>query len=228
MTGPTRRTPGEELLLARIMAAAGREYLGKRRGTCTESVRAAHTKAPWAQRGGRLPAVARHLGLFTADVCDDARLDLYKNGVTVAVRGWIHVVRYDTTVVFRTAAAHALTGVAGERIVLCGGQEQDDEPEWWTEIERGVTRAQLPRALTALGRGERLAFGDIWLTGEEIGCGEVRARWPQVHGLRVRQNALVLGTLGGTSHELEARLSGTPNLFVLRALVERLGPDGER
>ncbi|MEV4744562.1 DUF6585 family protein [Streptomyces sp. NPDC049555] len=234
MTGPVPPTRAEELLLARITAAAGREHLGKRRGTYTGVVRPASPKGLWDQGIGVLLTLARHLGSSAADVRDEARLDLYENGMTAAVKGLIHVVRYDTTSVFRTgAASHALTGVDGERIVLRDGPGQDDASQWWAEIERGVTRAQLPRALAALGRGERLAFGSIRLTREEIGCGKVRARWPQVRDLRIRQGALVLDTVDATSHdatshELDADLSRTPNLFVLRALVERLGRDGRR
>ncbi|GAA2716508.1 MULTISPECIES: DUF6585 family protein [Streptomyces] len=229
MTGPVRPTRAEELLLARITAAAGREHLGKRRSTWTGAVRPARPKGLWGQGIGVLLALAQRLGPCAAEVRDEARLDLYENGMTVAVEGRIHVVRYDTTSVFRTgAASHALTGVEGERIVLRVAPAQDDVPPWWAEVERGVIRARLPRALAALGRGERLAFGGVRLTREGIGCGDVRAPWPQVRGLRIRQGALVLDTADGASHALDAAPAGIPNLFVLRALVERLGQEGER
>ncbi|MEV4506910.1 DUF6585 family protein [Streptomyces klenkii] len=156
--------------------------------------------------------------------------------MTVAVKGRIHIVRYDTTSVFRASATDAparagtfctLTDADGKRVVLHAGPEHGDAAEWWPEIERGVTRAQLPRALAALDEGERLAFGDIWLTREKAGCGAEWAPWPQVRHRRTREGAVELG-IGGTWHGPGSGASEIPNPFVLRALVERLGPDGVR
>ncbi|MCC3774881.1 hypothetical protein [Streptomyces sp. UNOB3_S3] len=234
MSDPTRRTRGEELLLARISAAAGRERLGRR--LATYAAAAYTTSTAGTARAKALLALVRHVGSAgAAHTRDAARLDLYENGLTVAVKGRIHVVRYDTTSVYRTEAtrpggtAHALTDVDGERVVLRGGPEQGEAPEWWSGIERGVVGARLPRALAALARGERLAFGEVWLTGEEIGWGEVRARWPRVRRLRTGPGAVGLD-IDGTWHELGATGSGIPGLLVLRALVEHLGPgrSGER
>ncbi|MFG2177542.1 hypothetical protein ACGFLS_02280 [Streptomyces abikoensis] len=244
MSDPTRRTRGEELLLARISAAAGREGLGRRRATYAAAARTART----AQAGIRgLLALVRHGGAAgPANGRDAARLDLYENGMTVAVKGRIHVVRYDktsvfTTSVFRTEAARpgdagragaacALTDVDGERVVLRprGGPGPGGAPEWWSEVERGVVRAQLPQALAALAGGERLAFGAVWLTGAEIGWGEVRARWSRVRRLRTGPGPGVIALdIDGTWHEPAVAESTIPNVSVLRALVERLGPGGD-
>ncbi|MEU8579211.1 hypothetical protein [Streptomyces abikoensis] len=244
MSDPTRRTRGEELLLARISAAAGREGLGRRRATYAAAARTART----AHAGIRgLLALVRHGGAAgPANGRDAARLDLYENGMTVAVKGRIHVVRYDTTSVFTTSvfrteaarpgdagragAACALTDVDGERVVLRprGGPGPGGAPEWWSEVERGVVRAQLPRALAALAGGERLAFGAVWLTGAEIGWGEVRARWSRVRRLRTGPGPGVIALdIDGTWHEPAVAGSAIPNVSVLRALVERLGPGGD-
>ncbi|MFD8994157.1 hypothetical protein [Streptomyces abikoensis] len=245
MSDPTRRTRGEELLLARISAAAGREGLGRRRATYAA---AAHT-ARTAHAGIRgLLALVRHgAAAGPASGRDAARLDLYENGMTVAVKGRIHVVRYDTTSVFtasvlrteaarpgdagRAGAARALTDVDGERVVLRprGGPGPGGAPEWWSEVERGVVRAQLPRALAALAGGERLVFGAVWLTGTEIGWGEVRTRWSRIRRLRTEPGpgpGVFALDIDGTWHEPDIAESGIPNVSVLRALVERLGPGG--
>ncbi|MEU4209602.1 DUF6585 family protein [Streptomyces sp. NPDC026206] len=239
MTGPTRRTPSEELLLARISAAAGREHLGRRRATYAGTAHTAHRKALGARGIRGLLAFVRYDRPSATKVRDDARLDLYEHGMTVAVQGRIHVVRYDTTSVFRTNTLHphdsaragtacTLTDVDGERVVLRGRPEPGgDATEWRSEIQRGVIRAQLPRALAALDMGECLAFGDIRLTREKVWCGEVCARWPQVRHIRIRKGAIKLN-IDGTWHGLGSRVSEIPNLFILRALVERLGPDGVR
>ncbi|MEU5424898.1 DUF6585 family protein [Streptomyces olivoreticuli] len=230
MTGPTRRTRSDELLLARISAAAGREHLGRRRATYAGAAHTAHARAP-RDRGIRgLLAFVRYGMPSATNAHDDARLDLYDHGMTVAVKGRIHVVRYDTTSVFQTNTPHShdaahvgtaytLTDVDGERIVLRGRPEHGDAAEWRSEIQSGVTRAQLPRALAALDKGERLTFGGIWLTREEIGYGEARARWPQVRNIWIRKGAVKLD-IDGTWHEPGSRVSEIPNLFLLRALVE--------
>ncbi|MEU3354433.1 DUF6585 family protein [Streptomyces sp. NPDC037389] len=244
MSDPMRRTRGEELLLARISAAAGRQRLGRRRATyaaAARTARTAHAKALPARGIRCLLALVRHggsAGAGAANARDAARLDLYENGLTVAVKSRIHVVRYDTTSVFRTettraadtghtGAACALTDVDGERVVLRYEPERGEVPGWWSGIEQGVIRAQLPRALAALAKGERLAFGAVRLTGEEIGWGEVSARWPRVRRLWTGPGAVRLD-VDGTWHELGLTGPDIPNLFVLRALVERLGGDGAR
>ncbi|MCF3102386.1 hypothetical protein IPZ58_12440 [Streptomyces roseoverticillatus] len=229
--------------MARISAAAGRERLGRRRATyatAAHTARTARVKALIAPGIRGLLALVRPGGpAGAASARDAARLDLYENGMTVAVKHQIHVVRYDTTSVSRTepappggggrvGAAFTLTGVDGEKVVLRAGPERGDAPEWWSQIEQDVIRAQLPRALTALSRGERLAFGAVWITKEEIGWGEVRAEWPRVRRLRSAPGTAGLD-VDGTWHELGPEGPGIPNFPVLRALVERLGPGpGER
>ncbi|WP_414167755.1 DUF6585 family protein [Streptoverticillium reticulum] len=211
MTGATPPKRGEELLLARISAAAGRAHLGRRRATY-----AAHVDGTWKRRGIRgLLALVRSGLPSAARANPDARLDLYERGMTVVVMGRIRVLRYDTTSVFRQDGTFTFTDAEGERITLSHGEEE----EWVPEIQRAVTDAQLPLALARLGEGERLAFGDIWLTREGIGFGETSARWSQVQRIEIRDDAVVIGTA-------ETAASATPNLFVLRALVEHLRTEG--
>lgn len=254
MSDPARRTRSEELLLARISAAAGRERLGRRRAT---HMTAAHTarRAHTAHTAHVTALIGRGIrGLLTlvhpgrpagparaANAREAARLDLYENGLTVAVKHRIHVVRYDTTSISmsQTEPAHpggggrggatcALTDVDGRRVMLRAWPEHGDAHAWWSQIEQGVIRAQLPRALASLAEGERLAFGAVRLTREEIGWGDVRAEWPRVRRLRTGPGAVGLD-IDGTWHELGPEGPGITNLPVLRALVERLGQGpGER
>ncbi|AJT63058.1 DUF6585 family protein [Streptomyces chattanoogensis] len=247
MTRPTPPTRGEELLLARISAAAGREHLGRRRATY--GVAAHPTPAHAAPvRGIRaLLAFVRYGRSFAAKARADARLDLYEHGMTVAAKGRIHVVRYDTTSVFQkstrhhphvcgrvgTTRAYTLTDVDGKRIVLyVGPREGDGEDggaaDWWLEIRRAVTHAQLSLALAALDAGERLTFGDVWLTRREVGWGEVSARWPEVQQIEITHGAICLdvGGSGHRRHRTGPTVSEIPNLFVFCALVERLRTDG--
>ncbi|MBB5123188.1 hypothetical protein AF335_08770 [Streptomyces eurocidicus] len=233
MTGAARRTPGEELLLARVSAAAGRERLGKRCATYAGAAHTAYAMTRWPRAIRDLLAFAGCGGRHGAKGHEDARLDLYEHGMTIAVKGRIHVVRYDSTAVFpagpasRYASACTLTDVHGARVLLHGGPGQEDTAEWWSEIRRGVTRAQLSTALAALGRGERLTFGDVWLTREDLGYGEICVRWQQIRRVRFREGAVELD-VDGTWHGLGSGASEIPNPFVLRALVESLGPEGAR
>lgn len=225
MTGATPPKRGEELLLARISAAAGRAHLGRRCATYTVAATCtAHANVVPAGGIRGLLAFARSGWLPAARARADARLDLYERGMTVSTKRRIRVVRYDTTSVFQNGPQYlTLTDVDGERIVLHGGAG-----EWGSGVRQAVTDAQLPLALTRLDKGERLGFGNIWLTREGIASGEVSARWSQVQRIEIRDGTVVVVGVTGTRHGPEATASGTPNLFVLHALVEHLRADGER
>ncbi|MCZ4606477.1 hypothetical protein O3S80_22520 [Streptomyces sp. Lzd4kr] len=237
MGGTTPRTPrpgtppwdpaltrADALLLARVSEAAGRARLGRRQATY---------RPPLAEPGRRWAGLAgaRHLlrgdreGAGTAPI---DRLDLYERGLTVAVDGRIHVVRYDTTVVRRRRAlspqgltrAHVLVDLDGERIVLrCG---DFGEPEvWGPEIHRSVAGSQVPRALAALTRGERLDFGPVWLTRAELGSRGTTLRWAQVQRIEILKGSVAVRT-AGRWQVWGSVTSGIPNLCVLRTLAEYL------
>ncbi|MDF3288100.1 DUF6585 family protein [Streptomyces silvisoli] len=231
MPRKTPRNGDDELLLARISEAAGRERIGRRHATFPGL---AHRSCP---------AVMRILAIREAQRAA-TRLDLYEHGMTVAVNGRIHVVRYDSTSVFRAYASHqdhhletyAVTDVHGQQVALCGRPERGltriascggfhDAEVWQPEIQRAVTEAQLPRAMAALGKGEQLAFGDIWLTKEKVGSGQVSARWPLVERIEIHNGSVELN-IAGKWHGLGTVVSEVPNFFVLRALVEHLRTDG--
>ncbi|GAA2686233.1 DUF6585 family protein [Streptomyces lunalinharesii] len=238
MTAATPRARGAELLLARISAAAGRARLGRRRATYPVT---AHR--PRARRGPfRAIRLLAHLapggGSTASRASPNARLDLYEHGATVALNGRIHVVRYDTTSMFRHrtrsrgsapsggSVRHTLTDVDFRYLVLRGGPDGGDPLPWEAELQRAVTRAQLPGALAALRRGERLSFGDVWLTGEQIGSGGRRTPWSRVQRIGVQEGVLVV-TTGGAEHRC-GPVSRIPNPFVFWALVERHRTDGAR
>ncbi|MEU0281810.1 DUF6585 family protein [Streptomyces sp. NPDC006195] len=223
MIAGASRGRDEELLLARISAAAGRAHLGRRRATY---------QAPLTEPGVWRAAAAGARRLLRAGggrgTSPGARLDLYEHGMTVVGDGRIHVIRYDTTVVRRRRVlsprgitrAHALVDVNGEQIVLrCG---DFGHPEvWGPEIRRAVTDAQMPRALAALARGARLDFGPVWITADEVGSRWTSLRWAQVERIEILNGSVAVRAAGrwlvcGTV------ASEIPNLCVLRALAEHL------
>ncbi|MFG2888555.1 DUF6585 family protein [Streptomyces sp. NPDC048248] len=235
-TGPTPR--GEELLLARVSAAAGRAHLGKRRATYTGAAHTPHAPAGLARMIRSLPAFARYGRRAATWTRAEARLDLYEHGMTVVVRRRIHLVRYDTTSVFQdtirlphgpvrgaTMRTCTLTDVEGKRVELYDGPEDADAEEWVGRIQQAVTRVQLPRALAALDDGERLTFGGIWLTGEGVGAGDVSAQWQQVQQIEITPGVIRLKTEGNW-HTLVPRAATVRNLFVLSTLVEHFRTGG--
>lgn len=215
MRGPTPRTRDAELLLARISEAAGRARLGRRLATYPGTPR----------RSDRRPCRAAAFVLFgrwlvgtATRRTGGARLDLYEHGLTVAIPGEIHTVRYDTTSVRQRRTGYALTGVDG-RPVPCGRFR--DAQRWWPEVLRAVTAAQLPRALAALDNGERLTFGTLWMSRERLGSPRLSAPWTLIQRIEVRNGSVQL-TIGGTRHDLGTPAAEVPNLVVVRALADRL------
>ncbi|KUN90279.1 hypothetical protein AQJ66_00185 [Streptomyces bungoensis] len=213
----------EELLLARISAAAGRARLGRRRVTyraprTAPGARWAATAGAWLlPRTGGGPAARA-----------GARLDLYEYGMTAAVGKRIHVVRFDTTVVRRrwvlsargVTRALVLVDVDGDRTLLrCGAFGRP--ARWWPEIRRAVTDAQAPRALAALRLGARLDFGPLWITRDEVGSGRTALRWAQVERIESRNGSVVVRATGRWQ-VWATGASGIPNLCVFQALAEQL------
>lgn len=91
------------------------------------------------------------LGRSSPRTDPNARLDLYEHGLTVAVDGRIHTVRYDATTIVRDGDGYTLTDVDGERIVLRGGAERGEPRirsrgefrgahEWGPEIQHVMQR----------------------------------------------------------------------------------------
>ncbi|WP_369169663.1 DUF6585 family protein [Streptomyces sp. R28] len=224
--GASRDRAGE-LLLARVSEAAGRAQLGRRRATY---------RAPLTEPGVRQAVAGRLRRLLWADgrtgagagAGAGARLDLYEHGLTAAVDGRIHVVRYDTTVVRRRrvlspqgiAHAHVLVDVDGERIVLRSGDFGHPEA-WEPEIRRAVTNAQVPRAFAALAEGARLVFGPVWITRDTFGSRGTSLRWAQVQRIEIL-NGSVAVRAAGRWQVWGTVTSGIPNLCVLHALAEQL------
>ncbi|MER5938014.1 DUF6585 family protein [Streptomyces sp. NPDC001928] len=238
----------DALLLARVSEAAGLARLGRRRATYRAPAHRAPTHPPSTHRtsahqphraepGHQWAALATLRRLLRVDGGGGggggsegagARLDLYEHGLTVTVDGRIHVVRYDTTVVRRRRVlspqgltrAHVLVGVDGERILLrCG--DFGEPQEWGPEIHRSVADAQVPRALVALTRGERLVFGPVWITRAELGSRGTTLRWAQVQRIEVLKGSVAVRT-GGRWQVWGSVTSGIPNLCVLRGLVQHL------
>ncbi|MQY06207.1 DUF6585 family protein [Actinomadura macrotermitis] len=167
---------------------------------------------------------------------EGARLDLFEHGLTCAMRGELHVVRYDRTSVLQdivrhtqsgiTSYTYTLTDTGGRRFHLTGMFTAPDE--WGPAIQQGVTTAQLPRAVAALRAGERLTFGDIWLTAREVGSGQKGVPWAQVQDVKIHDGVVRIKVAGRWRALTTALVRWTPNFFVFLTLAQRLRETEER
>ncbi|MGW1954213.1 DUF6585 family protein [Streptomyces sp. NPDC001920] len=161
------------------------------------------------------------------------RLDLYEHGLTIAVDGRIHVVRYATTEIRRRRTlsrqgitrAQVVIGVDGEPVVLRPGDFEHPKV-WCAEISRAVTDARVPVALAALARGARLTFGPVWITRDEVGSRGTSLGWAQIERIEVLDGSVAVRA-AGRWQVWRGVASGIPNLCVFRALVEQLTAVGQ-
>ncbi|MFF7975752.1 DUF6585 family protein [Streptomyces sp. NPDC007905] len=75
----------------------------------------------------------------------------------------------------------------------CG--DFDRPGEWWPGIRRAVVDAQVPRAL-AVHQGARLAFGPVWITGDEVSCGGTALRWAQIQQIEILNGFVAVRAAG--------------------------------
>ena len=162
-----------------------------------------------------------------------ARLDLFERGLISVYQGQLRVFRYDSTTVLQnivrhlrngvhthTTYAYTLTAASGESFVLKGGYVKP--AEWGPAIQQAVTQVQLPRAAAALDAGQRLTFGDIWITRDGVGSGSKSARWPEIEEVRVRDGFVTIKVAGKWLGLSRTAVSAIPNFFVFQILAEQL------
>ncbi|WP_433195554.1 DUF6585 family protein [Nocardia sp. CA-107356] len=162
-----------------------------------------------------------------------SRLELYQHGLTVAFRGEVRVCRYDMTSVLQNIVRHTEYGstthisyaytcvdITGAKVIVRSGFERSNE--WGPAIQRAVTDAQLPRAAAALDAGQRLDFGDIWMTADLVGSGGKSMPWSRIEETRVRDGLVGLRVAGQWRALTTTPLRYVPNFFVFLALAEDL------
>ncbi|MFC0038401.1 DUF6585 family protein [Actinomadura rayongensis] len=167
-------------------------------------------------------------------------LHLYERGLVAAVKGGTHAVRYDRTEVFQSSLRH--TGVAGytdytyKLTTVDGGQvtlqgrnggtpatgKFERHDEWGTALQEAVTRVRLPGALDRLNAGQRVEFGRLWVTRDEVGSAKGVIRWHDVEDLQIIQGFLKFKVAGKWRAPVSASVSGIPNLYVFLGIADRL------
>ncbi|WP_067823745.1 DUF6585 family protein [Nocardia inohanensis] len=162
-----------------------------------------------------------------------ARLDLYERGLVMAYRGREHVARYDTVEVFQTITRHLrngvhthttyhyrLTALDGTQVLLSEAFAGVDQ--WGPELQQAVTDAQLPVAAARVNAGERVDFGDLWITATEIGSRHKSAPWTRIESLSVRDGTVSIGVEGKWLNLTNTPVGSIPNYFVFYSLAEHL------
>ncbi|POM25918.1 hypothetical protein BTM25_03020 [Actinomadura rubteroloni] len=167
-------------------------------------------------------------------------MHLYERGLVATVKGRTHAVRYDRTEVFQSSIrqtgvggytdySYKLTDVEGVQFTLQGRNGGTPatgkfarHDEWGTALQEGVTRAQLPSIVERLNAGQRVDFGKLWVTRDEVGSAKGVTRWHEIEDLRIIQGFLKLKVAGKWRSAVNVAVSSIPNLYVFIGVADQL------
>ncbi|MFF7637402.1 DUF6585 family protein [Kitasatospora sp. NPDC008050] len=124
----------------------------------------------------------------------------------------------------RTTYTYTLQGPDVESSRVRGGVVGTlRSPEvWGTEIQQQVTAAQLPLALAAVRAGRTVEFGPFVVSAERLTAGAKSVAWSEVRAVRTEKGYLSVKRQGRWLNLTATAVSRIPNVFVLRALADRL------
>ncbi|MEU6561167.1 DUF6585 family protein [Nocardia nova] len=164
---------------------------------------------------------------------DGARLDLFDAGLVMVRPERLWVARYDSTTVYQDIVTHVrtngpryttyvytFTDIQGVDFVI--GQGISGPEEWGLAIQRAVAEAQTPQALAALQGGNRLVFGELWMTWHEVGSTRNSAPWNQVNQVSIHDGRLSVDVAGRWFALTSALVRDIPNFLVFKALAEHM------
>ncbi|WP_019631866.1 DUF6585 family protein [Actinomadura atramentaria] len=178
--------------------------------------------------------------LSTASKNANLGLRLYDRGLVAAVKGRVHTVRYDSTQVRRSSVRHTgvtgwtdytykLTDIDGGQVTLEGREggtpgtgRFERHPEWGTALQEGVTAAQLPAVADRLNAGQRVEFGKIWATRDEVGSARGTVRWQDVEDVRFAQGFVEFRVGGKWRSPVNVAVGAVPNLYVFLSVADQL------
>ncbi|MFB7721999.1 DUF6585 family protein [Nocardia sp. NPDC056100] len=162
-----------------------------------------------------------------------SRLDLFEHGMVTAQPGGVVAFRYETAEVLQRITEHYRNGVFqgttyhytfagpdGARAVV--NEAVANVLTWGPEIQQAVTTAQLPRVAARVRAGERVAFGDLWISATEVGSGRKSVGWDRAEQLVVVSGSASIGVDGKFFGLSTTPISRIPNFFVFQALFEHL------
>lgn len=175
----------------------------------------------------------------------DRGLDLFEHGVIVTNAAKQSVFHYDTMLAKSDVVRYVggstpsytmqtytlidldkrqVLGINGGSALVGSGYERPTE--WGPIILREIASAQLPASRSKIAAGERVEFGSVWLSAQEIGDGRTSWRWADVSAVRVNNNIdkgnVELFTHGRQKPETIASVRSILNFAVFITLAEEL------
>ncbi|MFF6939622.1 DUF6585 family protein [Streptomyces lavendulae] len=129
--------------------------------------------------------------------------------------------RYANGVYVGTSYLYTLFKPDGSTIQLTGFYA--DPEVWGAAIQHEITRAQLPRALDLVGRGETVRFGDVAVNAH--GMATVKRGslpWSAVERVEVKNGVVFVGKSGKLLAWSNTPVHKVPNFFVFLAVVDQL------
>lgn len=158
------------------------------------------------------------------------RLDLYAEGLVYAHGGGLHVVRYDRTSVtasitnYRrnglTAYRYRLFDLAGTQFLMLGNLARPQE--WGPAIQDAVVAAQLTPTWAALEAGQRVQFGDVWMTRDELGRLDKSIAWDRIERIDIDNGSIVVSLAGKLWPGFTAAVGDIPNFRLFHRLADHL------
>ncbi|WP_036507158.1 MULTISPECIES: DUF6585 family protein [Nocardia] len=156
------------------------------------------------------------------------RLDLYTNGLVYAHGGGLHVVRYDRTSVTASITHHRRNGLTAYRyhlIDLTGTQflmlgNLANPQSWGPVIQDAVVDAQLAPTWAALEAGQRVQFGDLWMTGAELGRLDKAIAWERIERVDIDNGAIAVTLAGKIWPGFTGAVGDIPNFRLFYTLAE--------
>ncbi|GLV83438.1 hypothetical protein Slala03_31270 [Streptomyces lavendulae subsp. lavendulae] len=129
--------------------------------------------------------------------------------------------RYANGVYVGTSYLYTLFKPDGSTIELTGFYA--DPEVWGAAIQHEITRAQLPRALDLVGRGETVRFGDVAVNAHGMATAKRGSLpWSAVERVEVKNGVVFVGRSGKLLAWSNTPVHKVPNFFVFLAVVDRL------
>lgn len=88
-------------------------------------------------------------------------------------------------------------------------------------LHKGVTSAQLPRAVETLKSGGTLNFGPIAISNQGMAVGKKLTPWTEIKGVRVNNGAIMLDRAGKITWS-GTQASRIPNLYLFLSVVDKI------
>ncbi|MGW6707753.1 DUF6585 family protein [Streptomyces sp. NPDC054956] len=164
------------------------------------------------------------------------RIHLFEEGLVVSdATGPVSGFRWDSMTVLQEITQRYANGIYVGTTYLYTLFKQDgsklkltnfyaDPERWGREIQREITRTQLPGVMTALEQGATLHFGDISVTSGGIATAKRGGvHWGEIQKIEVKDGVVFVAKAGKLLSWSNTRVAKIPNFFLFLTVVDQLG-----